>query len=119
MPSSTPSHIKFLLDENVSRALLRYLRDLGYDIAEVNKGTHDEGVAQRSLSEKRILITNDSDFTSYPKEQVYAVLWLRIPQSDKQALLTACDSLLGDVPDVTGCLIVLESEKWQILALPQ
>lgn len=119
MPSSIPSPPKFLLDENVSRTLLRYLQAAGYNTTEINRGATDQVVAQQSLSEQRILITNDSDFTSYRGEQVYAVIWLRITQSNKQAALTACEDLLKDFPDCRGHLIILGGESWQILSLPQ
>src|SRR5215468_5093243 len=44
---------------------IRALREAGYDvvaIAEVAKGATDEQVLERSLTEKRVLITEDRDF---------------------------------------------------------
>jgi len=63
--------MKFLADESCAGPVIRALREAGHDvvaIAEVARGAPDEAVMARALGERRILITEDSDFG----ELVYA-----------------------------------------------
>jgi predicted nuclease of predicted toxin-antitoxin system len=57
--------MKFLADESCAGPLIQALREAGHDvvaIAEVARGAVDEAVMARALGERRILITEDSDF---------------------------------------------------------
>ena len=57
--------MNFLADESCAGPVIQALREAGHDvvaIAEVAKGTVDELVMRRALSERRILITEDPDF---------------------------------------------------------
>ncbi len=63
--------MNFLADESCAGPVIHALREAGHDvvaIAEAAKGSADELVIRRALSERRILITEDSDFG----ELVYA-----------------------------------------------
>ena len=116
MPSSIPNH-KFLLDENVRIELSRHLINQDLDIKLVPKGATDSWVASISKSEKRVLITNDEDFLMYPASRLFAVIWLRIPQNDPEALLSSFKKLLKEAKDFQGKVTVLEPNKWH--QLPQ
>ena len=70
MPSLTPIR-KFLLDENVKAVLLKYLKSAGFEAKIIPKSIKDSEVAKISITEQRILITNDHDFQWYSKSQVY------------------------------------------------
>lgn len=59
--------MRFLADESCDFAVVRSLRDAGYDvlaIAEVLRGATDEEVADLPASQHRILNTEDKDFVS-------------------------------------------------------
>lgn len=63
--------MNFVADESCAAPVIRALREAGHDvlaIAEMAKGTPDERVLERALSERRVLITEDHDFG----ELVYA-----------------------------------------------
>lgn len=57
---------KFLIDENLSPQLARWLKGLGYDARAVRnvglKGKSDEEIIRWLQREKNILITSDLDF---------------------------------------------------------
>lgn len=58
--------MKFLADENVDRPVIYSLRNKGFDIKSVDedfKGISDSEVLEKALSESRVLITFDSDFS--------------------------------------------------------
>ena len=108
---------KFLLDENVQAGLLRLLRNKGYDAVFVRRQATDKELAQLSLEEGRILVTNDEDFSYCSQSEIFAVVWLRIPQADFKALCDAFFLLLRECNDFSGKLILLEAYKWRAIAL--
>ncbi len=112
MSSSIPK-ARFLLDENVRRELLPFLQKMGVSVSIASKGASDETLAQISLKEKRVIVTNDEDFSEYPKNTVYSVVWLRIPQNDPQSLLAMFNLLLKECDNFKGKLIVLEKNTWK------
>ncbi len=116
--SSSTRKIQFLLDENVRKELLSFLQKMGFSASIAPKGASDETLAQISIKEKRVIVTNDEDFSEYPKNTVYSVIWLRIPQNDPQSLLTMFDQLLKEYNDFNGKLIVLEKNTWKDWPLP-
>jgi predicted nuclease of predicted toxin-antitoxin system len=57
--------VQFVADESCAGPVIRALRLAGHDvmaIAEISKGTTDERVMERAFVERRVLITEDSDF---------------------------------------------------------
>jgi predicted nuclease of predicted toxin-antitoxin system len=59
--------MRFLLDESVELRLGRFLRSLGHDVTAIvrdyARSISDIDVLAVAYSEKRVLITNDKDFT--------------------------------------------------------
>jgi len=63
--------VRFVADESCAGPVIRALRSAGHDviaIAEISKGIPDERVMERAFDERRVLVTEDSDFG----EMVYA-----------------------------------------------
>jgi len=114
MPSSqqTPT-FKFLLDENVRRGLYKYLLQKGVDVKLTNKGASDQTLLKISRQEKRILVTNDEGFSEATEDVVYAVIWLRIPQNDEQALLKSFDKLIANLKNPELKIFVLYEGRWE------
>ena len=87
--SVSHSELKFLLDENVDIRLKRFLKSKGLNTTLKPKELSNGRLAEFSISEQRVLITNDSDFTDsklFPKEKVFSVVWLRTPQDKIESL---------------------------------
>lgn len=108
---------KFLLDENVRIELFHFLQDKGYDAVCARKQSTDKELAQLSLQEDRVLVTNDEDFSYYSKSEIFAVVWLRIPQADSRALHDAFVMLMGECDDFSDKLIILETDEWRAVLL--
>ena len=69
---------KFLLDENVRKELFDFLKKSSYDIEQI-RGLTNGKVAALTLKEKRVLVTNDSDFSNremYPRDKFFLLLFL-------------------------------------------
>lgn len=109
--------MQFLLDENVRKELLPFLENLGFSARIAPRGSSDETLAAISIKEKRILVTNDEDFSEYPKSAVFSIVWLRIPQNDPQSLLRMFSQLIKECEDFKGKLIVLEKNIWKDVPL--
>jgi len=69
---SNDKKLKFLLDENVKKELLQFLKK-DFDVIFKPKQLSNGELAKFSISEQRIFVTNDWDFTdehSYNKETI-------------------------------------------------
>jgi len=87
--------VRFLADESCDFAVARTLRSAGHDvlaIAEVSPRIGDEEVLKQARDEKRVLLTEDTDFG----ELVYAeglgssgVILFRFPSTARRAMAEA------------------------------
>ena len=87
--------MRFLADESCDFAVVRTLRSAGHDvlaIAEVSPRIGDEEVLKQARDEKRVLLTEDTDFG----ELVYAeglgssgVILFRFPSTARRAMAEA------------------------------
>lgn len=116
--SSSIRKTQFLLDENVRKELFPFLQKMELSVRIAPKGASDETLAQISIKEKRVIVTNDEDFSEYPKNTVFSVVWLRIPQNDPKSLLTMFDKLLKECNNFNGRFIVLNKNIWKDWPLP-
>lgn len=117
--SASPS-VKFLRDENVKIRLEKFLKQKGIDITSKPSGLSNGKLAEFSMLEERMLITNDKHFTDaskFPKEKIFGVIWLRIPQDNPQLLIDAFSDMLErlkDFKDFKGKIITLYLDKFDI-----
>lgn len=116
MSLSTPVP-KFLLDENVRAELARFLLSRGFNVALAPKSAPDSKLASISKVQKRILVTNDWDFTEYTNDRLHALIWLKIPQHDAKALLAAFERLLPKLKKIQGKIIILKTDGEEITPL--
>ncbi|MBL7148215.1 MAG: DUF5615 family PIN-like protein [Nanoarchaeota archaeon] len=122
--SVSHSELKFLLDENVDIRLKRFLKSKGLNTTLKPKELSNGRLAEFSISEQRVLITNDSDFTDsklFPKEKVFSVVWLRIPQDKPELLIKSFSKLLKEKTsseDFKGNLITLEEDSYEVSPIP-
>ena len=112
MSSSTLNH-KFLLDENVRVELYRFLKQHQFDVKLVTKSASDSQHTLVSKKQRRILVTNDQDFTHYATDEIFSVVWLRIDQSDASSLIASFEKLLKDLRTFKGKLIILTEKGWE------
>lgn len=112
MRSSPPSP-KFLVDENVKAVLARLLKKNGFDVKTANKGEADSNLSEQSKNEKRILITNDSNFFDSPADEIYSVVILNLPQNDTQILLDSVTKLIEECKHFEGNLIIINHTGWK------
>ena len=107
----------FLLDENVDSRLYKALKSKNINAKLTPKGLSDKEVANICLNEKRVLITNDEDFQEYSDDEIYAVIWLRIPQNKSDVLIKSFTKLLSECKQFKGKIITLTELTWSDLPL--
>lgn len=114
--SSQNKQLRFLADENIRKDLLQFLRAKGFDIIFKPKGLSNGRLAEFSKSERRAVVTNDkhfADFSKFPKEKIFGVVWLRISQDKPEVLFNTFSKLLKDKSepkDFEGFLIELKED---------
>ena len=119
MSLSAHNKPKFLLDENVRKEVGMFLISRGFDVITTPKGVANGKLADLAKTEKRIIVTNDSDFTDayvYPKKKIFSVIWLRIPQNDPDSMIRELYSLLEKTKteDFEGKIIILKEKEFEM-----
>jgi len=112
--------LRFLLDENVHKRLLIFLKSEGYDVISSPKGITNGTLSGLCKSEKRILVTNDTDFQYTKKDKVYSVVLLRISQYDTESLIKSFSSFVkenSNQKDLQGKLVIITKEKYEVSEL--
>ena len=119
-PSASPLSPKFLLDENVNKRLEKFLKSEGYNVIIAPEGFVNGRLADLSKSEKRVLVTNDADFTDpiiFSKGNIFSVVWLRIPQNKPESLLLSFSKLLekkSKSTDFEGQSVTLNENEFKL-----
>ena len=73
--------MRFLADENFRLDVIKFLKTAGHDVEGVIPQTPDEIVADSLKKEKRVLLTNDADFSQtlkFPPHEYPGILIFRI-----------------------------------------
>jgi predicted nuclease of predicted toxin-antitoxin system len=115
----------FKVDENLPVEVADYLRHAGYDARTVWEegitGASDAVLAEVCQSEKRVLLTLDTDFSdirAYPPEQFSGLVVLRLRRQDKPSVLKVIARLIPffRVEPIVGRLWIVEEERFRIRA---
>jgi predicted nuclease of predicted toxin-antitoxin system len=105
------SDLRFLLDENVPRPVMRFLKSKQYHVEYVPKGAKNSRVAQLARERKAILLTRDSDFANtlaYPPRMFYGIVVLQIHPPRSELLAEALSNFLTKVDEFEGKLFLVE-----------
>lgn len=97
-----------LSDENIDRAVVRYLRTRGFDVRDVCEdglqGAADVDLIRRAVGENRGIVTHDSDFGTLAiqaGEPIVGVLYLRPGHIDSGFTIETIKVVLNQQIDVT------------------
>ena len=117
--------MRFLLNENMSRTVIRTLRERGHDVLSAKEslqGLPDEDVLARAQQEHRLVVTQDKDFGELAfRARLLAdcgVILFRLaganPDQDNRRVLEVLES----TTEWVGQFAVVTQQQVRIRALP-
>lgn len=95
--------MRFLVDNQLPRQLVRYLEERGHDAVHVVgiglEAADDVIVWIRAFEDRRVVISKDEDFFFLANRpgDAGSLLWLRIGNCRKEALFAVLDRSLGTI----------------------
>jgi len=112
--------MKFLVDVNASGSLVRWLTEMGHDVAQVRERDPrmpDDDILTWALNEQRIIVTTDQDFEEMiwrgGKRHCGILRLENLPRSQRKALL---EDALGRYSQelVSGAIVIALSRQVRI-----
>jgi predicted nuclease of predicted toxin-antitoxin system len=98
--------------------LYKFLKKLKINVILAAKGSTNGELAKLSLSQKRVVVTNDEDFSKMSEREIFGVIWLKIPQDNPQLLVKKFSELLKrEKLELKGKLVILHPDKIEIFSL--
>jgi predicted nuclease of predicted toxin-antitoxin system len=92
--------VKFLVDNQLPAALARFLASHGHDTQHVldvqMDDSDDQAIWNRAALEGRVVVSKDEDFIHFAARPgaATALVWVRLPNCRKHALLAAFERAL-------------------------
>ena len=111
--------MKFLIDENIRKEVIEFIKDLGYDVLISSGGTSDEEVAKIAQKENRIILTHDIHFANiliYPPNQFPGIIRIRIHPPNPEVIISSLKNLFQKLPlsEIDEKLVILEEGGFRI-----
>lgn len=95
--------MRFIVDAQLPPALARWLTEHGHESEHVfdfgKDGTTDAEIWQRALAKSAAIVTKDEDFSlrSMREESAPQVVWIRVGNTRRTALLAWIEKVLPEV----------------------
>jgi len=100
--------VKFLLDQNISPRVTRYLAEQGHDVHDTRGlrmySASDDQLWDLAVSEERFFITFDLDFSDlrkYPPSQNCGTIVFRTRSTTSATVIRLLDTILHEYPEHT------------------
>ncbi len=113
--------MRFLADESCDFAIVRRLRDDGYDVvavAEIEPRAEDKRVVDLAVRERRLLLTEDKDFGQLlfaHGQAAPGVIFLRYPASARQQIVEDVARLIRQQGEkLTGSFVTVQPGRTRI-----
>jgi predicted nuclease of predicted toxin-antitoxin system len=110
--------LKILTDENISPKIVKFLRERNFDVLDTKEqnwyGKEDAYILQKSIIEKRFVLTYDSDFGTliiYDQKQFFGIVYLRLTRPNSSNTIEVLDKLIKLNPVVGPGYIIVSTHK--------
>ena len=102
--------MRFLIDENIPVELIKFLKELGHDVARARLTSSDWEIGRRSLKERRVVVTLDKDFIANPAilSMKLDAIHVQVRPPHEDLIIKAFGLLLESLPEekFSGTLIL-------------
>ena len=121
--SDKRSRIKFLADECLGLPTINLLRKLGYSVITAKEATlggkSDFEILKWSIKKKRILVTEDTDFSNiklYPPKLHHGIVLLRFRHRLEEEIHDTLIKLLEELKPAAfkKALIIVDADKYRL-----
>ena len=107
----------FLADENFRFDVIEFLKSNGHDVTRVVPRSSDKEIAAYAKKEKRILLTNDSDFSmtlKFPPHEYHGFLVFRVhpPRFENFKIAIEHFLTLRTSAQIKGKTFILEDDSF-------
>ena len=114
--------VRILTDENISPKVVRFLRDVGFEVLDAKEqhwyGREDEVLLDIAYRDHRFVLTHDSDFGTLAVNKgkpYYGILYLRLKNLKSTNVIRVCDHVFRKDLDVSpGTILVIEETRIRI-----
>ncbi|MEK6949555.1 MAG: DUF5615 family PIN-like protein [Nanoarchaeota archaeon] len=111
-----PDSPKFLLDENIPRAVKRFLEGKSFSAEYAAKGIVNGKLASLAKEKSLVLVSRDSDFLNtsiFPPKDFSGIIVFVIHPPRRKKLVAALSFLLADVSEFKGKLFAVDEEGFE------
>jgi len=123
LPSSLAESVmsdsqKFMLDENIPRAIKSLLESKGFSAEYSQKGIVNGRLAGLSKAGKSVLVSRDSDFLNrsmFPPKDFFGIVIFIIHPPRRKKLVAAMSSVLDEVSEFKGKLFIVNEEGFEVV----
>jgi len=112
------SDLRFLLDENIPKSIMNFLKSKKILVEYVPKGIKNSRVAEITKERKAVLITRDSDFANtlaYPPDKFYGIIVFQIHPPKPELLIKALSNFMEEINDFEGKLFIISKEGIKVI----
>lgn len=111
--------MRLLIDENVRKEVIDFLKDAGYDASKIPSGCLDGEIAGIAKKEKRIILTHDTHFANillYPPQEFSGIIRIKIHPPRAETIINALNHLFQKLSpsQIDKRLVVLEKDGFRI-----
>lgn len=112
--------MKFIVDENLSKKLARFLNQLGHPTLRVriiNPGVEDYQVLELALSKDSILVTSDKDFGELIFKENLAhcgIIFLRLQDETPDNTIRVIQKLIPKFDEVKNNFVVVTEKEGKL-----
>ena len=111
--------MRFLIDENIRKDVVDFLKSAGHDVLTVAAGSQDGKIAQTAQESKRIILTHDQHFADilmYPPQKYSGIIRIKIHPPVAPVVIHALNDLIHKfTPEqIDKKLIVLEKDGFRM-----
>lgn len=111
------SDLRFLLDENVPKAVKRFLESKGFSAEYGPKGIKNSKFALLSKNKESVLLSRDSDFlntTMFPPGDFFGIVVFNIHPPRRERLVNATSRLLEEFKEFKGDLFEVDESEIKV-----